>query len=73
MRRKVKSAFAYPIIVLCAATVVITFLVIFIIPIFADVYGKLHVTLPGPTLALITLSNFVRDFWWVILILIIAF
>ncbi|MCP4650837.1 MAG: type II secretion system F family protein [PVC group bacterium] len=66
--RKVKGAFAYPVIVGIIAFCVMTFLVLVIVPIFKDVYDRINVPLPGPTVALIALSNFSRKFWWVILL-----
>jgi len=68
-RRKIRSTFAYPVIVSIMCFAVITALVIFVIPVFAKLYKKMHVPLPGPTQALICLSIVVRDWWWVILLL----
>jgi len=67
-RRKIKSTFAYPVIVGTMCFGVIAALVIFVIPVFAKLYRKMHVPLPGPTQALISLSILVRDFWWTILL-----
>jgi len=66
-RHKVKSAFAYPIIVGAMCFIVIAFLVIFVIPVFSKMYRQMHVPLPGPTQALINLSTLVREGWWVLL------
>ncbi|HCO94113.1 MAG TPA: hypothetical protein DIU00_09210 [Phycisphaerales bacterium] len=71
-RHKVKSAFAYPIIVGIMCFLVVGFLVIFVVPVFSKMYRQMHVPLPGPTQALITLSTTVRNGWWVILLIIIA-
>ena len=71
-RHRVKSAFAYPIIVGIMCFVVIAFLVIFVIPVFSKMYRQMHVPLPGPTQALINLSNQVRDGWWVLLLIFIV-
>ena len=68
LRRKVGSAFAYPVVVGTLAFLVMTFLVIVIVPIFKDVYKRINVILPGPTIALVNLSNFTRNYWWVILL-----
>ncbi len=68
-RRKIKSTFAYPVIVGIMCFGVITTLVVFVIPVFAKLYKKMHVPLPGPTQALIGLSELVRDWWWIILLL----
>lgn len=66
-KRKIKSTFAYPVIVGIMCLGVIAALVIFVIPVFAKLYKKMHVPLPGPTQALINLSVLVRDWWWLIL------
>jgi len=68
-RRKVKAAFAYPIIVGIMCFAVITALVIFVVPVFSKMYRQMHVPLPGPTQALINLSILVRDGWWAILLI----
>lgn len=67
LKQKVVQAFAYPVIVVVLCCLVVTFLVLFIVPVFADAYRKLGVTLPGPTQALIGLSHFMRDYWWALL------
>jgi type IV pilus assembly protein PilC len=68
IRRKVVSAFAYPVIVTIMCFVVITFLLIFVIPVFMKLYKQAHVPLPGPTRVLIGLSSLVTQQWWAILI-----
>lgn len=71
-RRKVKAAFAYPIIVGIMCFAVITALVIFVVPVFSKMYRQMHVSLPGPTQALINLSSMVRDGWWALLLIFIV-
>lgn len=68
IRRKVVSAFAYPVTVTIMCFVVITFLLIFVIPVFMKLYRQSHVPLPGPTRVLIGLSSLVTQKWWAILI-----
>lgn len=65
LRRQVKSAFAYPIIVCVMCMLIVTGLMIFVIPVFQKLYSQLNVSLPGPTLLLIGLSRIVRNYWWV--------
>jgi len=72
LRHKVASAFAYPIVVGFVALGVISFLLIFIIPVFKNVYKSLKVNLPLPTLSLIWLSNLMIKYWWLVLLAIIA-
>jgi len=69
LREKVKSAFVYPAVVLTVAAGVVTFMLLFIIPVFEKVYAQFHANLPAPTLALIAVSGFISHFWWLILAL----
>jgi type IV pilus assembly protein PilC len=49
LRRKVKSAMTYPVIVLILAVLAASFMLIFIVPIFARMFEDLGGTLPLPT------------------------
>ena len=64
LREKVKTAFAYPIMVLITAVLVVMFLIIFVIPRFAEFYAAFGKELPAITLSLITISEMVRNVYW---------
>lgn len=66
-KTKVKAAVTYPIILVIAATLGITFLVVFVFPLFIKIFEKANVILPLPTRILIGVSNFVRGYWWALL------
>ena len=66
LRQKVRSAFVYPVLVLGLAVLIVAFLLLFVIPVFAQVYKSANLQLPGATLALITVSNFFVLFWWAV-------
>ncbi len=68
LKRKVMSAFTYPIFVGVVCSLVLAALLVFIVPVFAKIYQQLHVTLPGPTLLLVGLSDLIRHGWWAILV-----
>ncbi len=68
LRRKIKSAFTYPIIVSILCFVVVICLLVFIIPVFSNLYRQLRVPLPGPTQALIYLSDLVTSSWVTLII-----
>jgi type IV pilus assembly protein PilC len=72
IKRKVKSALVYPIVVLTFATLVLTFMLLFIIPVFKKVYDQLGGHLPKLTQFVIDVSNAFRGYWFVIIPLIIA-
>ena len=60
-RRKVMSAMAYPLFILIFLFFVVWGLFYYIIPMFSEVYGRFGADLPGPTLAAIAISDFIRD------------
>lgn len=70
LRHKIKSAVVYPIVVLAVAVIVVTFLLIFVVPIFSQVYGDLGGKLPLPTRILLSLSDLVTQKWYVIILFI---
>ena len=57
LKRKIRQAFAYPLIVMVMIFLVVTVIMIVVVPAFSEVYKRLGVPLPGPTIALITISN----------------
>jgi type IV pilus assembly protein PilC len=67
LRHTVRAAFAYPIVVGIVCLVVITGLVTFVVPVFSKVYQQLHVSLPGPTQALVDVSFLLRHWWWAVI------
>ncbi len=66
IEKKVKSAFAYPVVVTVVCFVVVSCLMAFIVPIFSKLYRQLNLELPGPTQALVNLSSLLRNYWWAI-------
>src|SRR5436309_8031760 len=62
LRRKVKSAMMYPIIVTVVAVGITIFLLVKVVPVFGDVYNGFGQKLPAPTLFLISVSNVVKDY-----------
>jgi type IV pilus assembly protein PilC len=67
LRHRVQMAIVYPLLVLSIAVLVVAFLMVFIIPIFASFFAKAGVPLPLPTRIVIALSNAVVRYWWLML------
>lgn len=65
---KVKSASIYPTIILILALVMVCGLITFVIPNFVSMFEETGATLPGPTLALIAISDFLLGNWMYLLI-----
>ncbi len=62
LRRKVKSAMMYPTAVTLVAIGITIFLLVKVVPVFGDVYKGMGSKLPGPTQALLSVSNFVKSY-----------
>jgi type IV pilus assembly protein PilC len=58
--KKVKSAMTYPIAVIGLAVILVNVLLIFVIPVFAEMFSDFGAELPKPTQALIDLSDFLK-------------
>ena len=69
---KIRSALAYPIIMLFIGSAVIFLLMTFVVPKITGIFTDMHQTLPLITIVLIAISNFLKSFWWLILILLAA-
>jgi type IV pilus assembly protein PilC len=67
LRKKVKSAMTYPVIVICIAFLITTFLIVRVVPVFGEIFADFGAKLPAPTQFLIDLSNFVRSEWYFLL------
>jgi type IV pilus assembly protein PilC len=66
LRRKVRGAIAYPVVILTVALGVVFIMVIKIVPIFENVYARANATLPAPTRTLIFVSGIVRDYTFMV-------
>src|SRR5438093_8465938 len=67
LRKKIKSAMTYPVIVVCIAFAITTFLIVRVVPIFGEIFADFGPKLPAPTQFLIDVSNFVRGEWYFLL------
>jgi type IV pilus assembly protein PilC len=66
LRRKVKSAMTYPTVVAILVLLIVTAMLLFVIPMFQDIYKQLGGKLPAPTQMLINISKICRQFWYLI-------
>lgn len=66
LRRQVKTAMIYPSVVVGAAGIVTTILLVFVIPTFGEMFADFGAALPAPTQIVINLSNFMCANWHII-------
>jgi type IV pilus assembly protein PilC len=64
LRKKIKSAMTYPVIVICIAMAITTFLIVKVVPIFGEIFADFGSKLPAPTQFLIDVSDFMRGEWY---------
>ena len=72
LRRKVKSAMMYPVIILCIAITIAIGMIIFIVPVFGDMFADFGSDLPAPTQLLLNLSNGLKKYGVFVLAAIVA-
>jgi len=73
LRRKIRSALTYPVIVLLAAIGIVIFLVSWLVPQFASLFKELGIKeMPAPTQFLIDLSALFTQRWYVVIIAVVA-
>jgi type IV pilus assembly protein PilC len=63
----VKKAMIYPIVVACVAIAVVIVMLVFVIPRYMDMFEELGTELPAITLAVVAMSNFIQNFWFIII------
>ena len=69
---KIRSALAYPLIMLLVGSLVILLLMTFVVPKITGIFADMEQTLPMITIVLIAVSNFLKSFWWLILLIVFA-
>ncbi len=70
--RRIKGAMMYPLIVMIVAMLIVTFIMLYIIPKFEEAFTQLSVELPGVTKALMTVSRWAVESWYIVLMIPIA-
>jgi type IV pilus assembly protein PilC len=62
LKKKVKSALVYPLTIVGVAVIVVMILMIFVIPVFEQIFKSAGQSLPLPTLITLTVSKFIKDY-----------
>ena len=65
IENKVKSSMIYPMVLGIATVAVVVFMLIFVMPTFVGMFEGSGTELPGPTQALINLSNSLQTYWYI--------
>jgi len=66
IKRRVKGAMMYPLMVMAFATLVLIGMLMFLVPIFVDIFAQLGGDLPMLTQIVVTLSDALKSYWFII-------
>ena len=72
MLGKIRGALVYPAIILVVIIAVLLFMMFAVVPQVRDLYADMGEELPGLTQGLVNLTDFVINFWWLILLVLIG-
>ncbi|WP_420264753.1 type II secretion system F family protein [Candidatus Magnetominusculus dajiuhuensis] len=74
LKKKVKGAMTYPIVIISIAVICIGVIMVFVVPTFAKMFAQLGGTLPAPTRVIIALSSFIAGWGGLIIVIsVVAF
>jgi type IV pilus assembly protein PilC len=65
--RKVKGAMIYPGVIMTVAAIAVTVLLIFVIPVFENLFSSAGLALPLPTRIVMGASRFLKGYWYIVL------
>lgn len=68
----VKKALIYPIVLLVVALVVVVVMLVFVIPQYSTMFEEMDTELPGITLAVLSASEFIQKWWYILLALLVG-
>ena len=66
--RKVKGAMIYPAVIFSVAIIAVVVLLVFVIPTFQSMFASVNMELPLPTKIVIWMSEFLQNFWWMMIL-----
>ena len=67
LKSKIKKAMLYPAMVVAVATIVTLILLLYVIPQFKDIFAGFGAELPPFTLFVLSISDFVSQFWYLVI------
>lgn len=67
MKKKIKKALTYPIAVVVVAFIVTAILLLFVVPVFEDLFKSFGADLPSFTRMVIDMSKWLQEWWWIVI------
>jgi len=69
LRRQIKSAMTYPVVVVALVSLILGAMLLFVVPQFETIYTDLGGQLPLPTRILLGVSSAFRNYWYIVALL----
>ncbi|MGZ8094906.1 MAG: type II secretion system F family protein [Methylosarcina sp.] len=66
IKKKIKKALTYPIAVIVVAFVVTAILLLFVVPVFEELFQSFGADLPSFTRMIINMSKWLQEWWWIV-------
>ncbi|MBN8947373.1 MAG: type II secretion system F family protein [Rhodanobacter sp.] len=72
IKKKIKKALFYPMMVLAVVFIVILIMLLFVVPVFAKTFQDAGAQLPAPTQFLVDASEFMQGYWYIVVGIIVG-
>jgi general secretion pathway protein F len=72
LKSRIQTAMAYPILMTLIGTLVLFFLMTFVVPNITTIFEDMNQALPTPTRFLIAASDIFKGYWWLLVVAIVA-
>jgi len=66
LKKRIESALAYPLFLFMISSIILIFLMTFVMPKVIGIFEGMHLTLPLSTRVLILMTRYLKDFWWLL-------
>ncbi|QRP64716.1 type II secretion system F family protein [Rhodanobacter sp. FDAARGOS 1247] len=67
IKKKIKKALFYPMMVLAVVFLVMLIMLLFVVPVFSKTFQDAGADLPAPTQVLVNMSEFMQSYWWLVI------
>ena len=72
LKSRIQTAMAYPILMTVIGSLVLFFLMTYVVPNITGIFKDMNQALPTPTIILLAISDFFKRYWWLFVILLVA-
>jgi type IV pilus assembly protein PilC len=72
IKKKIKKALFYPMMVLAVVFLVMLIMLLFVVPVFSKTFQDAGADLPAPTQVLVNMSEFMQSYWWLVIGIIVG-